>query len=254
MENQIFNESCLDTMSRMEDNSIDLVVTSPPYFNAREYSQYKSLSEYLSEMEVIFSEVFRTLKQSRFCAVNISPVIVARESRSHESKRIPLPFHLAVILEEIGFQFMEDIIWVKPEGSAFNRGGRSFSMHRRPLTYKPTIVTEYILIFKKPAPKNIEHYTKEGSQIDVNYDRTNVWKMNPETHSQHSAPFPEVLPSKLIKYYSYESELVYDPFLGSGTTAKVSKELKRKYVGSEIHKEYYIMAQNRLSQTQEYLF
>ena len=254
MENKIFNEPCLETMSRMEDNSIDLVVTSPPYLNAREYSQYESLTHYLDEMKAIFSEVLRTLKESRFCAINISPVIQSRASRSEESKRIPLPFYLVVLMEELGFQFMEDIIWVKPEGAAFNRGGRSFSLNRKPLTYKPTIVTEYILIFKKPAPKNIEHYTKEGSQVSEFYERTNVWKMNPETKSKHTAPFPKELPSKLISYYSYEGDVVYDPFLGSGTTAKVAKEMKRKYIGSEINEGYFKMSEIRLSSTQEYLF
>lgn len=254
MENQIFNEDCLETMSRMSDSSIDLVVTSPPYLNAREYSQYDSLEDYMDQMREIFSSVFRVLKESRFLCVNISPIIIPRENRGSESKRIPLPMYLTVALSEIGFQFMEDIVWVKPEGSAFNRGGRSFSLHRRPLTYKPIIVTEYILVFKKPAPKNIEHYTKEGSKISKYYERTNVWEMNPETHSKHSAPFPESLPTKLISYYSYEGEIVYDPFLGSGTTAKVAKEMKRKYIGSEINEEYFTITQKRLESTQEYLF
>ncbi len=78
--------------------------------------------------------------------------------------------------------------------------------------------------------------------------------MNPETHSKHSAPFPESLPTKLISYYSYEGEIVYDPFLGSGTTAKVAKELKRKYIGSEINEKYFKMSKVRLENTQEYLF
>lgn len=253
MINQIFNEDCLDTMSRMGEGTIDLIVTSPPYLNAREYSQYDSLEDYMNTMREIFSSAFRVLKESRFLCVNISPVIVPREKRSSESKRIPLPMYLTVALSEIGFQFMEDIIWEKPEGAAFNRGGRSFSMHRRPLTYKPTIVTEYILVFKKPAPRNIEHYTKEGSQIG-HYERTNVWRMNPETNSLHTAPFPEALPAKLICYYSYEGDLVYDPFLGSGTTAKMAKQNKRKYVGSEINEDYFKLAQKRLEQTQEYMF
>ena len=123
MENQIFNESCLDTMSRMKDNSIDLVVTSPPYFNAREYSQYSDVSSYMAEMKRIFEEVYRVLGEARFLAVNISPVLVPREKRSEESRRIPLPFYYVPMLEEIGFLFLEDIIWKKPDGAVFNRIG-----------------------------------------------------------------------------------------------------------------------------------
>ena len=254
MENQIFNESCLDTMSRMEDNYLDLVVTSPPYFNAREYSQYESVKTYMDTMKAIFTEVERTLKECRFCAVNISPVIAPRESRDKESRRIPLPFYFVPMMEEIGFKFMEDIIWVKPEGAVFNRAGHSFPLNRRPYTYKPNIITEYILVFKTHAEKNIEHYTKEGSTISKYFDRTNVWEMNPETQSKHSAPFPEALPSKIVSYYSYEGDVVYDPFLGSGTTAKVAKEMNRKYIGSEINEDYFKIAQKRLAQTQEYFF
>jgi DNA modification methylase len=254
MKNTIFNESCLDTMSRMKDNSIDLVVTSPPYFNAREYSQYKTVKSYMETMRNIFTEVERTLKECRFCVVNISPVIVARENRNKESSRIPLPYYFVPMMEEIGFKFMEDIIWIKPEGAVFNRLGHSFSLNRRPYTYKPNIITEYILVFKTNASKNIEHYTKEGSTISEYFERTNVWKMNPETHSKHSAPFPEELPAKVISYYSYEEDVVYDPFLGSGTTAKMAKLTKRKYIGSEINEDYFKIAQKRLSQTQEYFF
>ena len=78
--------------------------------------------------------------------------------------------------------------------------------------------------------------------------------MNPETQSKHSAPFPEALPSKIVSYYSYEGDVVYDPFLGSGTTAKVAKEMNRKYIGSEINEDYFKIAQKRLAQTQEYFF
>jgi DNA modification methylase len=94
MENTIFNESCLDTMSRMADNSIDLVVTSPPYFNAREYSQYSDVSSYMETMRDIFTEIYRVLGEARFLAVNISPVLVPREKRSEESRRVPPTFLL----------------------------------------------------------------------------------------------------------------------------------------------------------------
>jgi DNA modification methylase len=253
IENQIFNEDCLKTMSRMGDNSIDLVVTSPPYFNARGYSQYESVKIYMDTMRAIFTEVQRTLKECRFCVINISPVITPRENRNKESSRIPLPFYFVPMMEEIGFKFMEDIIWVKPEGAVYNRAA-AFSRNRRPFTYKPNIVTEYILVFKTFAEKNIELYTREGSTISEDYERTNVWNMNPETHSKHPAPFPEKLPAKIISYYSYEGDLVYDPFLGSGTTAKMAKLANRKYLGSEINEDYFKIAQKRVENTQEYLF
>lgn len=253
MENQIFNESCMDTMSRMGEGTIDLVVTSPPYFNAREYSQYSDVSSYMAEMREIFTEVYRVLGEARFLAVNISPVLISREKRNDESRRVPLPFYYVPMLEEIGFLFLEDIIWKKPDGAVYNRTGK-FSTHLRPRAYKPNLVTEYILVFRKPSEKILDAHLKEGSLVGESYERTNVWEMNPETHSEHSAPFPEALPHKLIEYYSYEGEIVYDPFLGSGTTAKMAKVTKRKYIGSEINEGYFKIAQKRLDHTQEYFF
>ena len=85
--NKIYNEDCLEGMKKLEDNSIDLVVTSPPYFNAREYSQWDSYDDYLKDMNDIFKEIFRITKENRMVVVNISPVIEPRKSRAHASIR-----------------------------------------------------------------------------------------------------------------------------------------------------------------------
>jgi DNA modification methylase len=246
--NKVFAEDCLETIKRFEKNSLDLVLTSPPYFNAREYSQYVDIDEYINKMKDIFFEIENVLKPSRMCVINISPVLIERESRSKQSYRIPLPFYFVPMMEEIGFEFLEDIIWLKPEGSAPNRNG-GFSRHRKPVAYKPNIVTEYILVFKKPAPFLIDKVLKNDSLVIGEYERTNVWKINPETKSWHPAPFPEKLAEKIIRYYSYEGDIVYDPFAGSGTTGVVCKKLKRNYIMSEMKKEYCKKIEERLRKT-----
>jgi DNA modification methylase len=245
--NKIYNENCLDTMSRMQDKCIDLIVTSPPYFNAKEYSQYNSVTEYMRQMKDIFLETERVMKEGRMCVVNISPILVAREKRSKQSYRIPLPYYFVPMMEELGFEFLEDIIWEKPEGAAANRNG-GFFRSRKPLAYKPNIVTEYILVFKKKSNLLIDKYLKNNSLVGDGYERSNVWKMQPETTSKHSAPFPEALPDKIIKYYSYEGDIVYDPFIGSGTTAKMALLNNRKYIGSELSAEYVKIAKERIKQ------
>lgn len=245
-DNTIYNENCIDTMKRMPDNFIDLIVTSPPYFNAREYSQYLSVKDYMQKMKEIFTSVFRCLKQSRMCIVNISPVLVEREKRSQQSYRIPLPFYYVPMMEEIGFEFLEDIIWKKPDGATPNRNG-GFYVNRKPVAYKPNIVTEYILVFKKPATFLIDKVLKNNSLVEDGYERTNVWEINPETKSEHSAPFPEKLALNCIQYYSYEGDLVYDPFTGSGTTLKMAHLQKRKWIGSEISSEYTELANKRIA-------
>lgn len=237
----------------MENNSIDLVVTSPPYYNAKEYSHWDTYEDYLSWLKEVFRLTYDKLKEGRMCCVNLSVIIEPRLKRSMESKRIPLPFHFVNIMEDIGFKFLEDIIWVKPEGAAKNRNGR-FYQDRQPVQYKPNIVNEYILVFQKTSKylidKIVRSYQgeiKEKSLVMGEYERSNVWYINPETKSKHPAPYPEELCEKLVRYYSYIEDLVVDPFMGSGTTAKVCKVNNRNYIGFELCSEYCDIASTRLS-------
>jgi len=245
--NKIYNENCLRTIERMEDDFLDLVVTSPPYYNAKKYSQYESVSKYMAEMKNIFYRINKKVKPSRMCVINISPVLVPREKRSMQSYRIPLPFYYVPMMEKIGFEFLEDIIWVKPDGSVPNRNG-GFFRNRKPVAYKPNIVTEYILVFKKKADFLIDKVLSNNSLVEDDYERTNVWEIRPETRGLHPAPFPEKLADNIIKYYSYENDIVYDPFGGSGTTAKVAIENNRNYIVSEISQDYCDIIKNRIKE------
>ena len=221
----IIHDDALNHLTEMDGDSIHLTCTSPPYFNAKAYAQWPTYDKYLQFLEDIFREVHRVTVQGRMCAVNLSPVIQARESRAHESKRLAIPFHFFSIMERLGWQYIDDIIWLKPEGSAVNRNG-GFYQHRKPVAYKPNLVTETILIFKKPAPflidKTVRSYAPdilEQSLVADGYERSNVWQFNPETTSKHLAPYPKELSDKIVQYYSFVNDVVLDPFMGSGTTA-----------------------------------
>ncbi len=246
-ENRIYHCDCLDGMRLMDDGCVDLIVTSPPYYNAKHYIQYDSIDSYMGIMRDIFSECYRIIKPSRMCIINISPVLVPRESRNKQSYRIPLPFYFVPMMEEVGYEFLEDIIWEKPDGSVVNRNGK-FSSHRKPVAYKPNVVTEYVLVFKKPAPFLIDRVLRNDSLVGDGYERTNVWKINPCTNGDHPALFPDKLVENCIKYYSYEGDLICDPFMGSGTTARVAKQCKRKYIGFETVEKYYEMSVNSVSE------
>ena len=246
IENQLFNEDCRITMhNRMEANSAHLILTSPPFYNAREYSQYESVAEYMRQMKEIFTECYRVLQPSRMCVINISPVIVERESRGEQSYRIPLPFYYVPMMEEIGFEFLEDIIWKKENASVPNRNG-GFFVHRKPVAYKPNIVTEYILVFKKKADFLIDEVLRNDSLVTGEYERTNVWEINPVS-GLHPAIMPEAISERVIRYYTYEGEIVYDPFAGEFGVGRVASALKRKWIGSEIKEEYFKMAQNKMA-------
>ena len=251
--NKIYNMDCLEGMKEIENNYIKLIVTSPPYYNAKDYSHWDTYQDYLIWLEEVFTECYRVLNDGRICCVNISVIIEPRAKRSEESKRIALPFHFVNIMESIGFKFLEDIIWVKPEGAVKNRNGR-FSLDRQPVQYKPNVVNEYILVFQKPMKglidKIVRSYTgeiKQNSLIADGYERTNIWYMNPETKSKHPAPYPQELSDKCIRYYSYINDTILDPFMGSGTTAIACINTNRNYIGFELNKEYYEIAKNRIN-------
>ena len=254
---EIINEDCLIGLRNMNEVCVDLTWTSPPYYNAKSYSEWETYQDYLDFLENVFSEIYRITKDGRMCVVNLSPVIVQRESRAHESKRLAIPFHFFSIMEKIGWKYIDDIVWVKPEGAAINRNG-GFFQHRKPVAYKPNLVSETILVFQKPAnfliDKIVRSYKDEvlkKSLVLEEYERSNVWLINPETKSKHLAPYPEKLSDNIIKYYSFYGDLILDPFLGSGTTLVSCKKYGRNGIGFEIHEEYVNMSKNRLDNVKE---
>ncbi|MCA9996543.1 MAG: site-specific DNA-methyltransferase [Anaerolineales bacterium] len=133
-----------DILQELPEESVDLVFTSPPYYNARpEYEDYVSYEAYLLKMREIIQACHRVLNEGRFFAMNISPVLVRRANRNESSRRIAVPFDIHRLFIEEGFDFIDDIIWVKPEGAGWATGrGRRFAADRNPLQYKPVPVTE----------------------------------------------------------------------------------------------------------------
>jgi len=235
-----------------ENKKIHLTITSPPYYNVKDYVSYTDYKEYLNTLKNVFTLIYEITEDGRMCCVNLSNILIQRENRNSESSRIPLAFHFVPLMEEIGWKFIEDIIWVKPEGASKNRNG-GFFQHRQPVAYKPNIINEYIFIFQKPSKFLIDKIVREydaiislNSKVDDGYERTNIWKINPETKSKHPAPYPELLVSNLIKYYSFCGDLILDPFVGSGTTLISAFKLNRKSIGFEIHKDYITIFENRI--------
>lgn len=223
----------------MPNECVDLVFTSPPYFNAKpEYADYFSYEEYLLKMRKIIHECARVLNEGRFFVLNVSPVLMRRASRNEASKRIAVPFDFHRLFIEEGFEFIDDIIWVKPEGAGWATGrGRRFSADRNPLQYKPVPVTEYVLVYRKKTDKLIDWLIRKHpdqqslleSKIGDGYEVTNVWKITPAHNKNHPAVFPIELAEKVIQYYSIKNDVVLDPFAGTGTTGKAAIKLKRRF-------------------------
>lgn len=228
--------------------SVDLVFTSPPYYNARpEYTDYITYEEYLLKIRKVIQAVHRVLADGRFFVMNISPVLVRRNNRSESSKRIAVPFDIHRLFIEEGYDFIDDIIWRKPDGAGWATSrGRRFAADRNPLQYKPVPVTEYVLVYRKSTPKlidwNIRNHPRRDlvrvSKIGDDYEKTNIWYITPAHTKDHPAVFPLELAEKVIKYYSFVGDVVLDPFAGIGTVGQAAIKNKRRFVLVEINKKY----------------
>lgn len=234
------------------DESIHLTFTSPPYYNARDYSIYTSYQSYLEFLQCVFNETYRITKEGRFLIVNTSPVIVPRVSRKHASRRYPIPFDLHTILKQQGWQFVDDIVWVKPEASVKNRNG-GFLQHRKPLAYKPNAITEYLMVYRKKTHRlldwNMRAYAEETiaqSKVKGDYESTNAWHIDPKADKIHSAIFPVELCRRVIQFYSYKGDLIFDPFAGSGTLGFTAMQHERHFFMTEQNEMYVERIRERL--------
>ena len=246
--------NCLDIMQTLPENKFDLIFTSPPYYNAREYSNFTSYGDYLEFLKRWLFLASYALKPNCILAINLSCVIEPREKRSKESTRLPIPFDVVPMAREIGYKLIDDIIWEKPDGAS-NRA-IAFAGHRRPVAYKTFQVTEYILVFKNGdglldtvVRSHSEDIIRE-SLISDGYERTNVWKISPERVGGHPAPFPLQLARNVVSYYSYVGDNVLDPFMGSGTTGLACVEFGRNFYGIEKSEEYFQVAKRRVEEIQ----
>jgi DNA modification methylase len=200
----------------------------------------------------VFREVHRITKEGRFFVLNTSPVLVPRMSRQHASKRYAIPFDIHPRLIEIGFEFIDDIIWVKPPGSAKNRNG-GFFQHRKPLGYKANSVVEYVMVYRKATDKlidwNMRQYDAEtmaASLVLGDYEPTNVWSIAPSSDPVHPAVFPLELATRVIQLYSYKGDLVFDPFAGRGTVGQAALLTERYFLLAEKEPTYFEYARQLL--------
>ena len=243
----------LEIMKHIKDESIHLTFTSPPYYNARDYSIYQSYNEYLEFLFKVFKEIHRITAEGRFFVINTSPIIIPRASRQFASKRYPIPFDIHRFIIEAGFEFIDDIIWAKPEASVKNRNG-GFKQHRKPLAYKPNTVTEYVMVYRKKTGRlidwNIKQYNcdiVDKSKVKNEYETTNLWKIDPTYDKVHSATFPVELCKRIISFYSYIGDTVFDPFAGSGTVGRVALDNERYCFLTEINPEYFKRIKTRIN-------
>ncbi|BCW95022.1 MAG: DNA methyltransferase [Fimbriimonadales bacterium] len=247
-------------MSSVSNDSVHLVVTSPPYFNAKMYSReaipgdlgnLHSLEEWLEQIAVVWSEVYRVLQTGRKLFINIMNLPIRTNGTFRTLNLVGKTIDLC---EQIGFIFKRDIIWHKT-----NSVRAHFGTYPYPGGVLINHMHEFILEFEKPEPKGYKKYAhlteaqREESRLDkefwINLKKSDVWLIKPEgsgDQRSHVAPFPYELPYRLIKAYSFVGETVLDPFVGSGTTLLACANLRRNGIGYEINPEIAVEALQRL--------
>lgn len=227
------------------DESIGLIVTSPPYWRIKEYGQGEgkwTYEKYLKSMRRVWKECFRTLKPSSKLCINIGDQYM---SAKENGKFEVIPIHADFIKQckELGFDYQGSIIWQKVSTMNSSGGGTLLGSYPNPKNGILLFDYEFILIFHKPgSSEKVPTDIKDSSAMSQKEWQTyfsSHWNFVGEKQKDHPAQFPEELPKRLIKMFSFKGEIVLDPFLGSGTTLKVVKELERKGIGYEINKEEF---------------
>lgn len=244
--NKIIQGNCIGEMKKLEDNSFDLVITSPPYNVGIEYDSWddsKNFKEYKSFMYEWLNEVFRVLKEDERIALNIPYEINIKENGG----RILLVSEYWEVMKDVGFKFagIVDLVESQPHRIKLTAWG-SWLSPSAPYIYNPK---ECVLIaYKKEWKKRNkgQSYFNENNKKEFQELVYGLWKYRAETKGLTKANFSLDIPEKAMKILSYENDLVLDPFLGSGTTAIACIKLNRNFIGIEISKEYCKIAETRI--------
>jgi site-specific DNA-methyltransferase (adenine-specific) len=247
-------------MEDLKDDSVDLIVTSPPYFDLKDYDNPSqighgaNLDQYLSRMKMVFAECERVLKSGRWMFINIGDCYVS-STKEYPYHVISTSDKLSEMLSSMNFYNLGRIIWNKFR-FATPSGGCSF-MGTIFYPQNPIIKYDYepILLFKKKGKDNAGRSSLKKALSKIAMDEMNVWGMGtwnvPSVGRQegHPAMFPLKIPYRAIRLFSYHGDIVLDPFMGSGTTALACRALGRKYVGYEINKNYIRLAKAKIKQS-----
>jgi len=238
LRNRIFKSSSED-MNELPDHSVHLMVTSPPYNVRKEYDEDLSLEEYRELLSNVFRETYRVLVTGGRACVNVANL----------GRKPYLPLHAFIIEDMVaaGFHMRGEIIWDKGASAAASTAWGSWLSASNPVLRD---VHEYILVFSK------ESFARKAIDQDSTIERDeflewtkSVWHIPAVSAKKigHPAPFPEELPERLIKLYTFRGDVVLDPFAGSGTSCVAALNNDRGYVGYEIEEEYVTLAEDRLA-------
>ena len=236
---KIYAQSC-ESMSQLPDNSVHLMVTSPPYNVGKEYDNNLTAGEYRDMLCKAWSEVFRVLVDGGRACINVANL--------GRKPYLPLNTIITSDMLDIGFQMRGEIIWNKAASAGSSCAWGSWMSPSNPVLRD---VHEYIMVFCK---ESFDMPPTNGNKATINKDQfleytKSIWTFHAESAKKvkHPAPYPLELPARFIQLYTYTDDIVLDPFMGSGTTALAAKQAGRHYIGYEISREYIQISHARLN-------
>lgn len=231
-----------EKMSDIPDNSLHLMITSPPYNVSKEYDEDLSLNEYLNLLRNVFTETWRVLVNGGRACINVANL--------GRKPYIPLSDYISQLMIDIGFKMRGEIIWNKAASASPSTAWGSWQSAANPILRD---IHEYILVFSKGDYKRHLQQNDKQKKNTIEKDQfmewtKSIWTMNAESARRigHPAPFPEELPFRLIQLYSFTDDIVLDPFMGSGTTAVAALRSDRHYLGYDNNQDYIKLADKRL--------
>jgi len=247
-----FGDSASVLREHVADESVQLMVTSPPYWNVRDYGHPdqigygQTLEQYLEHLGEVWAEVVRTLLPDGKLALNIGNIYY---SEPDEKRRTTANLTL-LLWDQLNrfddLRFMGTIYWVKTTSRA---GAVLFGSYPYPSNFMISNAVEPIFVFRKPGARRVPPETKEASKISKEQFREfrdALWTINGAASDKHAAAFPVELPRRLIQMYSFVGDTVLDPFLGSGTTSRAALETDRNSVGAEINRDFLPLMQEKI--------
>jgi len=246
-------------MSDLKDESVHLIITSPPYWTLKDYNNgdqiglgSKSYQHYIDDLNAVWKECVRVLTPDGKICINIMPFLLTGKTARFDRRETKLVLtDIENFMETTGVMYQFGLyIWDKRKIARFS----SFGSYPYPTNLFSTYPYEWITVFSKKGKRPVvDKKIKEKSKITQkewsDWAINSIWDMQPAKakSEKHPAPFPEELPKRLIKLHSFWGDLVLDPFVGTGTTAKVALELGRRAVGYDNNEEYLKLIENKLS-------
>lgn len=250
-------------MQELEDESVHLIITSPPYWQLKDYGSANQLGfnesyeSYINNLNLVWNESYRVLHKGCRLCINIGDQF-ARAVYYGRYKVIPIRTEIIKFCETKGYDYMGAIIWQKVTTSNTTGGATIMGSFPYPRNGILKIDYEFILLFKKPGdpPKPNKDYKLKSamSKEEWNTYFQGHWNFSGVRQDNHLAMFPEELPKRLIKMFSFVGDNILDPFLGSGTTTLAAKNLARNSVGYEINSEFILIIKDKLSLNKKDIF